>query len=185
MSNYFPPDDEDLVFFHKAMSDVRRHKRLGVQKSQKQSPLADQPPKYVKKKAAHHDIFLFDPAEPTLATEDALFFRRQGPQNKLIRKLVRGEIKRTAYLDLHGMTIEQARVAVENFLLTNQKMGVRCVKIIHGKGLSSKTEPKLKNYVNHWLKQFSEVLAFASARSNDGGTGAVYILLAKSKFLPK
>ncbi len=90
---------------------------------------------------------------------------------------MRGEIPRSACLDLHGMTVDQARLAVLEFLLMSQKAGFRCVQIIHGKGKLSQTVPKLKNHVNYWLAQFPGVLAFSSAQARDGGTGGVYVLL--------
>ena len=123
---------------------------------------------------------LSDPVEQSIAAEDKLFFKRQGPQNKVIKQLIRGEITRSACLDLHGMTIEQARLAVINFLSKCREANFRCVQVIHGKGQLSQTGPKLKNHINYWLPQIPWVLAFASAQARDGGRGAIYVLLAKS-----
>ena len=76
------------------------------------------------------------------------------------------------------MISAEARIALVNFLHPTEKAGARCVRIIHGKGLSSfNREPVLKHKVKHWLTQRDEVLAFAEARPTDGGSGAVIVLL--------
>jgi DNA-nicking Smr family endonuclease len=86
-----------------------------------------------------------------------------------------------AELDLHGMISVEARQAVAAFLAECCKRGKRCVRIIHGKGLGSKNkEPVLRTKVKHWLMQKDEVLAFCQARTMDGGSGAVVVLLKSS-----
>ena len=183
MSKYFPPDDDDLSFFREAMKDVKRLERsAAVKAAVKKVPRLSQISKAIPVveeayKVAKDLLFsLSDPLDHSVTAEEKLFFRRQGPQVKVIKKLMRGEIVRSACLDLHGMTVEQARLAVMEFLQTSQKSGFRCVQIIHGKG---QLNPKLKNHVNYWLPQIPGVLAFVSAQARDGGRGAVYILLAK------
>jgi DNA-nicking Smr family endonuclease len=187
--SHFPPDDDDLIFFHNAMRDVKRTKRPSVRKSyaKKTVPFShaekgiNDATKQVSDAATYALLAtLTDPLEQKITAEDNLFFKRHGPQIKLIKKLIRGEISRAACLDLHAMTIEQARAAVLHFLLSNHKAGLRCVQIIHGKGQSSQGGARLKNHVNHWLRQIPWVLAFSSAQPRDGGHGAVYVLLAKS-----
>jgi len=184
MSKYFPPADDDLTFLRKAMQDVKRTKKLpAVPRSPKKSSCVRASFNAMPKKIADHSLpaplfVLYDPVEQVISAEDKLFFRRAGPQNKVIQKLVRGEMMRSACLDLHGMTVDQARLTIIEFLLASQKAGFRCVHIIHGKGHLSQTQPKLKNHLNYWLAQFPGVLAFTSAQARDGGTGAVYVLLA-------
>jgi len=81
-------------------------------------------------------------------------------------------------LDLHGLDRHQAREALADFLASCVKRGVRCVRVIHGKGLGSKNrEPVLKTKVKHWLTQREEVLAYCQARPVDGGSGALVVLL--------
>lgn len=187
MSRYSPPDD-DLIFFRNAMKDVKRTKKLlSLKKSSaKKKSRLNSPKQFllknekVQKIDRHSILALSDPLEQSITAEDKLFFRRQGPQNNIIRKLIRGEIIRSDYLDLHGMTIEQARLAISDFLTECRESNFRCVLIIHGKGQLSQIGSKLKNHINYWLPQISWVLAFSSAQAKDGGRGAVYVLLAKS-----
>ncbi len=81
---------------------------------------------------------------------------------------------------MHGATVVQAREVVNTFLKNARDQDKRVVRIIHGKGNSSEGKlPVLKGKVNSWLRQKGEVLAFCSARPNDGGTGAVYVLLKR------
>lgn len=120
----------------------------------------------------------YDSAE--IETGEELVHIRPGLQQTVIRKLRRGQYAIEAELDLHGATVTQAREAVDEFLGAARERGKRCVRIIHGKGHSSVGKmPVLKGKVNSWLRQKDEVLAFCSARPNDGGTGAVYVLLKR------
>ena len=99
-----------------------------------------------------------------------------------MRKLRRGQYAIEAQLDLHGNTVPEARERVSTFLRDMQTQGKRCVRIIHGKGKSSEGKlPVLKGKVNAWLQQWDQVLAFCSARPNDGGTGAIYVLLRSNR----
>ena len=129
---------------------------------------------------------LSDPEEPELVeTGDELFFARAGLQHNVLRKLRRGQYSIGAELDLHGMTVVEARQQLAAFLQAARQRNVRCVRIIHGKGNGSlQRRPILKGKVNHWLQQRDEVLAFASARPVDGGTGAVYVLLKRGTDTP-
>ena len=118
----------------------------------------------------------YDTAE--LETGEELLFNRPGIQHSVLRKLRRGQFSVGAQLDLHGMTVAVARVALGEFLHDCRHSATRCVRIIHGKGRGSRNKgPVLKGKVNHWLMQRDEVLAFCSAPRTDGGTGAVYVLL--------
>ncbi len=122
----------------------------------------------------------YEPAE--IETGEELLYVRPGLQKLVVRRLRRGAFAIEAELDLHGQTVAQARVRVDAFLRAAQSAGKRCVRIIHGKGKSSEGKlPVLKGKVNAWLRQKDEVLAFCSARPNDGGTGAVYVLLKKPR----
>ena len=79
-----------------------------------------------------------------------------------------------ASLDLHGLSVAQAKKTLINFLNKHPK---KAVHIIHGKDNRYNTHPILKNHVNHWLKQLPGVIAFHSATTSDGGSGALYVLL--------
>jgi len=120
----------------------------------------------------------FDPTEHENGEE--LLFIRSGIQRRSFRKLRRGEYSIEHELDLHGLTVPQAREALIQFLRVVRFRGFRCVRVVHGKGLRSPgKKPVLKEKVFHWLKQRDEVLALCSARSADGGTGAIYVILRK------
>lgn len=115
-----------------------------------------------------------------LETGEEMQFVRPGLQHGLLRKLRRGQFSINAQLDLHGMTVSEARQALVEFLHRCQISRMQCVRIIHGKGYGSPHRlPVLKNKVNGWLQQRDEVLAFCSARPVDGGTGAVYVLIRR------
>ncbi len=120
--------------------------------------------------------------EQTLAPEDRMDFLAPGAQQRLLRKLRQQGFPLEAELDLHGLTVAQAELALETFLSTSVERGQRCVRIIHGKGYRNPdSDPVLKNQVNIWLRQYSVVLAFTTARPRDGGAGAVWILLRNMK----
>ncbi len=120
--------------------------------------------------------------EPTdIERGDELLFSRPGVSRADLKKLRKGLISIQGELDLHGLTVTMAREQLANYLYHCQQTGKRCVRIIHGKGRgSAQGKPVIKNKVNIWLRQRDEVLAFCSARQNDGGTGAIYLLLKKS-----
>jgi DNA-nicking Smr family endonuclease len=106
-----------------------------------------------------------------------------GADPELLAKLRRGDFSIQAHYDLHGMTAAEARQAVERFILSSVIKGLRCVLIIHGRGLNSQDQmPVLKERMSSWLKRGRLkrlVLAFATAQPCDGGAGAIYLLLRK------
>ena len=123
------------------------------------------------------------PLEAGLETGEELVFLRNGLSNQILKKLRRGFWATQDHLDLHGLRTEEARTLLVSFLNDALGRGFRCVRIVHGKGLRSRNaEPVLKRKVGNWLAQRDEVLAFVQARAEDGGSGAVMVLLkAKGK----
>ena len=116
--------------------------------------------------------------ETLMDSDAALSFARQGIGPDVLRKLRRGQWVIQSQLDLHGMRTDEARIALADFLREAGKRGLRCVRVIHGKGLGSvNKEPVLKNKVRNWLVQKDEVIAFCQARPIDGGAGALVVLL--------
>ncbi len=107
----------------------------------------------------------------------------EGLDRRILRKLKRGDFSHRSHLDLHGMQREEARKAVEQFLTEKRTAGHRCVLIVHGRGHNSKDQiPILKGLLQHWMERgriSKSVLAFCTARPNDGGAGAMYVLLRK------
>ena len=117
--------------------------------------------------------------ESLLDTDEALSFRRPGIGVDVVRKLRRGNWSIQRQLDLHGFRREDARNALGAFIREANKAGVRCVRVVHGKGLGSPGKaPVLKGRVQSWLVQKKEVLAFVQARPAHGGAGALVVLLA-------
>ena len=116
--------------------------------------------------------------ESLLDTDDELSFRRPGIGPEVVRKLRRGVWAIQAQLDLHGLRRDEAREHLAQFLREAERQGLRCVRVIHGKGNGSPgREPVLKGKVRNWLVQKSEVIAFVQARASDGGHGALVVLL--------
>jgi len=117
--------------------------------------------------------------EQYLDTDDELSYRAQHIGPEVVPRLRRGTWKISAQLDLHGLRRDEARDVLVAFLVDCQRRNNRCVRVIHGKGLGSvNREPVLKGKVRKWLVQRAEVLAFCQAPPNDGGSGALLVLLA-------
>jgi DNA-nicking Smr family endonuclease len=113
-----------------------------------------------------------------LDTDDLLSFRRPGIGPDVTRKLRRGDWSIQRQLDLHGLRRDDAREALSSFIREAHKHGIRCVRVVHGKGLGSPGKaPILKSRVHSWLVQKKEVLAFVQAKPADGGAGALMVLL--------
>ena len=113
-----------------------------------------------------------------LDTDEHLSFRRPGIGTDVTRKLRRGDWSIQRQLDLHGLRSDGARELLSQFIREAHKHGIRCVRVVHGKGLGSPGKaPVLKNKVHSWLVQKKEVLAFVQAKPADGGAGALVVLL--------
>jgi DNA-nicking Smr family endonuclease len=116
--------------------------------------------------------------ERLLETDDRLSFCRAGVGPEALRKLRRGHWVTQAQLDLHGLRTDEAREAVAAFVAQCTRDGLRCVRIIHGKGLGSlNRQPVLKDKTLRWLTQRQEVIAFCQAPPFAGGGGALLVLL--------
>lgn len=115
-----------------------------------------------------------------LETGEHLSYTQPGVQRAVLRKLKNGRYSIQSEIDLHGLTVDEARQELSSFLVEAQERRHLCVRVIHGKGRkNSERAPRLKPAVNQWLQRNKQVLAFCSARMNDGGTGAVYVLLKR------
>jgi len=117
-----------------------------------------------------------------LDVDDAMSFRRPGIGTDVTRKLRAGEWSIQRQVDLHGLRSDEAREALGAFIRTAYKQGLRCVRVVHGKGLGSPgKQPVLKTKAQRWLIQKIEVLAFVQAKPAEGGAGALVVLLAPAK----
>lgn len=171
-------DNDDRSLFRKATQGVRTLKqdRIGPHRTRRK-PVPQQRWRDDQEVVAS---LLSDDFLPDVETGEELLFARPGIQQRVLRKFRRGQYAIEAELDLHGRTAAEARELIGEFLRRMRAGNKRCVRIIHGKGLSSVGKlPVLKVKVNNWLRQRNEVLAFCSARPQDGGTGAVYVLLKR------
>lgn len=170
-------NSEAKSLFREAVSDVKplaarsRHTSIPTKK-----PAPRAPRKVVT--AAQPEPLAYDPVDITTEPGEELTFRRDSISLAVMRDLKRGNLQRREALDLHGMTSTEAQAALREFIGYARSNGFRCVRVVHGKGHGSGNRGAvLKTKVNHWLRQWPEVLAFCSARPAEGGTGAVYVLL--------
>ena len=176
-SDDIPPEDRAL--FRTAVRDSRRLEHDRVEhRLQRPRPI---PHSRIRDEAQVLRDLVSDEFHPAdFETGEELSYLKPGTQPVLLKKLRRGQFSVAEGLDMHGMTVVVAKTQLTLFLAEVQRRGVTCVRIVHGKGLrSSNRGPVLKHKLNLWLRQREEVLAFCSARPNDGGTGAVYVLLRR------
>jgi DNA-nicking Smr family endonuclease len=170
--------DPDTDLFREAMIDVKPIK------ARARVPAAGRkPPARARFTAADRALVLVESLQG-LAGEvsdsgDEISFRRPGVQDAVLRKLKRGEYRVEEICDLHGLRADEAKAALRGFLADALAHNLRCVRIIHGKGMGSGPKgPVLKVAVNMILRKTAPVLAFISARRVDGGTGAINVLLS-------
>jgi len=178
---HVPPDEASV--FRSAVSDVTRlpHHGKAELPSARPRPVAEQRLRD-EREVLHESLSDRLPWEAGLEAGDELYFARNGIGAPTLRKLRRGYWTLQDELDLHGHTVDEARGRLAEFLLSCGRRGLRCVRVIHGKGLRSRNrEPVLKKQVAGWLMQREEVLAFCQARAADGGSGAVVVLLKGGK----
>lgn len=171
--------DEERELFRAAMRDV---KPLGPAKAKAAAPRPRRRPRAAFRRADEalvlEESLRLDPADLDVESGEELRFRREGVPESVLRRLRQGLYAITDEIDLHGMTQDEARQALTGFLAEAVLQRRRCVRVIHGKGRGSgQRGPVLKSAVNRWLRRHGDVRAFCSARRNDGGTGAAYVLL--------
>ncbi|HHM06220.1 MAG TPA: DNA mismatch repair protein MutS [Gammaproteobacteria bacterium] len=171
--------EEERALFRAAVSDAKPLKR---ERTAIARPMPSPTPRQklldqgrLREEMLHGKL---DPAD--LETGEELNYLRPGIPRLVMRRLRRGQYSVGAELDLHGFTLPRAQQALGDFLRTCRVRGIRCVRIVHGKGLNSPDGvPVIKLKLQHWLRQRREVLAYCSARPVDGGAGALYALLER------
>lgn len=175
--------DERLLFLEQ-MKDVRRIRRPNRAEVSTPKELT---PGHLERQRAAVDAPARD-ANPLTASDvdpltahDILSWQRPGVQHGVFRKLRLGQYPIEARLDLHRMTVEEARREVFGFVRDCVRYGLRSVIILHGKGERNPDGiAQLKSYLARWLPELDDVLAFHSAQKHHGGTGAVYVMVRKS-----
>ncbi|MCD6038820.1 MAG: smrA [Gammaproteobacteria bacterium] len=171
--------EADKIAFKEAMKGVKplTHTKISPQK------IIVAPLKNINKIQNEYNrsnLFQFSDHETLqpVGSEEPIEFSRAGIQYKILHKMRTGQYTIEARLDLHGMIIDKARDALSRFIAECSHKGIRYGLIIHGKSRANR-DPILKNKLNHWLRQNSDILAFCSAKPTEGGTGAVYLLLKR------
>jgi DNA-nicking Smr family endonuclease len=181
-----PPEATEEELFEAAMAGVRPiDPGPGI--------VAPRPPRGPPEEFWHPDLDAVDQLRALVSgdapfdladTDEFIEGRVAGLDQNVVRKLRHGEFAVQGHVDLHGMTRDEAKRAVELFLRSSRNAGKRCVLLVHGRGLHSKDQlPVLKDALRSWLStaRFArQVLAFATARPVDGGAGAVYVLLRRA-----
>jgi len=171
--------DEDAELFRAAVRDVKPLLR------DRRAPQKKQAPARARFARADTKAVLLESLEgpiddSSIGGGDELVFRRAGVQPAVVRNLRRGLYRVEAEFDLHGLNVVQAKAALAAFIANALDRDIRCVRIVHGKGLRSGPRgPVLKSVVSNLLQRIVTVVAFVSARPVDGGTGALYVLLSR------
>jgi DNA-nicking Smr family endonuclease len=172
-----PVNEDDSRLFREAIGEVRPFDPVPAPPSLAKP--VPHPHKFNADEAAVRGELLdmtFDPAWMEVGEE--LSFLRDGYPPQLLRQLKRGQYSVQDDVDLHQMNAAAAQATIVMFLA--RRAGIRCVRIIHGKGLRSRsTGPVLKGLTDRMLRRRDDVIAFASARPSMGGTGAVVVLLKR------
>lgn len=177
-----PPDEDAL--FKQAMSGVQPIKQTDVAIVSTSKPKKPTAQILAKRAAAvGQDEFSAQGISDTqamlnpVASEAKLSYRLATLQHRVFEQLKTGNLRWYEAVDLHGCTVEQARSAVLQIIEMARAENQNVIKIVHGKG----PQAILKTYVNSWLRQHREVLAFVSAPPDQGGTGAVLVLLKRAE----
>jgi DNA-nicking Smr family endonuclease len=175
--------DPDAEVFREAMRDVKP-----IKARPRATIPVRKPPAKARFTAADRAMVLVESLQGPLHgdrgeitdTGDEISFRRTGVQDGVMRKLKRGEYRVEEVCDLHGLRVDEAKAALREFLADALAHNLRCIRIIHGKGMNSGPRgPVIKTAVNMILRKTGPVLAFTSARRVDGGTGAINVLLSR------
>lgn len=178
-----PPDPDDLAAFHAAVADAKP-----LPPSNRVHLGGPTPPPYPAQHRADECAVLHEALHGPIGLQDRLEggdepnYLRPGLAAGVLKDLRRGRWVVQEHIDLHGMNREEARSQLAIFLHECLKHGIRCVRIVHGKGLRSPGKLSvLRQLVRGWLMQRDEILAFCQAPPRDGGEGALWVLLRSAR----
>ena len=158
-----PPEDAEFRKALRGVKALREHRRAELRRAQ---PTSD---------SRQSEAVSLD---EVVDSDEELAFIRNGYSRDILRKLRRGYWVVEDHLDLHGMNRLEAVSQTERFLKKCVKLKLRCVRIVHGRGLGSyNREPVLKAMLRKWLPLREEILAFSQAPAAQGGSRAVLLLL--------
>ena len=180
--------EDDFDLFQKSMQGVKKMDTSNIAKIEKDKK-KKMDAQTLAKRASATGPMQIDNAELSdtqamlnpVASQATLSYRIATLQHKVFEDLKVGNLRWFEAVDLHGCTVEDARAAVLQIIQMAKDENQNVIKIVHGKG----PEAILKTYVNGWLRQHRDVLAFVSAPEKQGGTGAVLVLLKRSEKNPK
>ncbi len=183
-----PAEEDDFTLFSKSMQGVRKMDTSNIAQIEKPR-VKKVDSQTLAKRAAAEGPQLIEGAELSdtqamlnpVASQAALSYRIATLQHKVFEDLKAGNLRWFEAVDLHGCTVEEARMAVLQIIQIAKDENQNVLKIVHGKG----PDAILKTYVNGWLRQHRDVLAFVSAPEKQGGTGAVLVLLKRAEKNPK
>jgi DNA-nicking Smr family endonuclease len=171
-----PPEDEEFREALRGVQPLGESRRVELRRAR--------PAPYPRQTQLDERAALAESLSGPVSLDDAidsgeeLAFLRDGLSREMLRKLRRGHWVVEDHLDLHGMNRLEAAVSVNDFLRRCMARRLRCVRIVHGKGLGSHNrEPVLKGMLRKWLPLREELLAFSQAPTAHGGAGAVLVLL--------
>jgi DNA-nicking Smr family endonuclease len=187
LREFTPPSEADRVLFRSAVADATPlNSAMRVEHSTERPSAFPQKTQADEKAALLASQLAMNPSPMSwdigADIEDEQSYLRAGVNPDLLRKLRRGQWTIQAELDLHHHTQDEAHAAISEFVRNARDEDWRCVRIIHGKGLSSHMKiPVLRSKVRRWLQQKDEVLAYCEPRPNGGGSGAVLVLLRGAK----
>lgn len=181
-------EEDDFALFQKSMQGVQRMENANIAKIEK-SKSRKLDSQTLAKRAAAMGPMETDQAELSdtqamlnpVGSQATLSYRIATLQHKVFEDLKAGNLRWFEAVDLHGCTVEEARQAVLQIIQIAKDENQNVLKIVHGKG----PDAILKTYVNSWLRQHRDVLAFVSAPEKQGGTGAVLVLLKRAEKNPK
>jgi len=169
----------DRLLFERSVGPVQRLKTCDRHQPPSEPPRPHPVQRQLDEQAVMREALSDDfDAETLLLTDEHLSFRRPGVGPDVARRLRQGHWSIQAQLDLHGLRSDEARERLGQFVREAHRLGLRCLRVVHGKGLGSPGKtPVLKGKVHSWLVQKNEVMAFVQARPAEGGAGALVVLL--------
>ncbi len=176
----------ELAEFRAALRGVKSIDQNRANLSQSKTQAKDASVAYRREKAQESSELIVDGLSTSqdkfLEPEETVLFALPGVQLRLIKRMKAGHLGWDAGLDLHGFSTDHAREELYQFMQSCQRQGLRSLIIIHGKAYTEPGKPALlKTYVTDWLRQMDSVLAFCSAQPQDGGSGALYVLLKRQR----
>ena len=183
MSSRLTKRQEDVELFRRAMGDVaplrqnRAEPRHHGPRRTARRPYPETNPRQI-------EPFRDEPVteDMRVSAQETIEYRKSGVQDRIFHRLRQGRMEIVGELDLHGMTVAQAKVEFDRFLYPGNRAPRQCcVRIIHGKGYRSREGlPVIKHKIQAWLQAHPDVLAYSSCRPSAGGTGALYVLISST-----